>query len=203
MVACMHRSICIALLFVALACDSQAASGGPEAQNAAKPADPAPAKDAAPKDAAKRDKDKGHATVTKDGEPWTAEACRARLKGDAGDRLSISCNLTASTDGAVFRQEISLSLKDYKGAGDYEMGATGSHYAAVNVDTKAAATDPDKDSVLMDSIAGSTVIFLSGAKVTITAASDTAVDGTFSWAPEAGEKGPTLSDGRFHAVFRK
>ncbi len=196
----MHRSSCIALLLVALACDSQAGSGGPEAQNAAKPADPAPAKDT-PKDAAKPDK--GHATVTKDGAPWTAEACRARIKGDAGDRLSISCSRTASTDGAVSRQEIALSLQPYQGAGDYEMSATGSHYADVNVDSKAAAADPDKDSVLKDSIAGATLIFLSGAKVTITAASDTAVDGTFSWAPQAGEKGPTLSDGRFHAVIKK
>lgn len=193
----MHRTTCIGLLFVALACD---ASGSPEAQNAAKPADPAPAKHA-PKDAAKRDK--GHATVTKDGVAWVSEACRARIKGDAGDKLSISCSRTVNTNGAVSRQEIALSLQPYRGAGDYAMSATGSHYADVKVDTGASADDPDKENIVADSVPGSTVTFLSGAKVTVTAVSDTAIDGTFSWAPEAGQSGPTLSDGRFHAVLKK
>ncbi|MBZ5713806.1 hypothetical protein [Nannocystis pusilla] len=187
---------------IVAACDGAAPGAGAEAQPAAAEAKSTPA--AARSDEPSRTaKDRGDATVTMDGKPWTADRCSARIKAvDGGEKLAVSCSRMVTSDGSVSGDQLTLVVEDYKGAGTYTTTGS-SHFATVGVDTAAAGAAQDgdaKNEVVADSIRGARHVSLAGAQVVVGAVSDAAVDGSFAWTPEAGKEGPTLADGKFHAV---
>lgn len=187
---------------IAPACDDESKREAAETKPAATAAAAAPAPAAAkPSGGAK---DRGDGTVTMDGRPWAAERCSARVKASdgGGETLTVSCSHTATSEGAVNREELVLVVADFKGAATYTTGGS-SRYVSVGVDTaaaKAAQGDEAKNTVVTDSIRGSTYVDLKGAQVIVSAASESAIDGSFQWSPAAGKEGPTLTDGKFHAV---
>lgn len=189
-----------ALITNLAACDSASTSDKPAEAGAAA------AVAGSPGAAAPAGKGRGSATVTMDGAPWAAERCTARIKADdGGEKLTLACSRSRSADGGVQSEELKLVVKGYKGPGDYK-DVGNSHFARVTVDTKAANAAPDedaRDAVMVDSLAGSKVVLIQRATVTITAATEAAIDGTFAWTPEDGKEGPVLADGKFHAVVRR
>ncbi len=217
----------LTLLLLAEACDDAKPGVDPkpgpsDSQPAdAKPADakaPAEAKaaetPAATADAAPGKKDRGSVTARIDGAEWLGE-CNARARGDAGDKLKLSCSKQTTTEGAVARESIDLTISDYRGVGDYTLPRMGGNFARVAVDTAAAKatlapdeagkepTEAQKAGVVAKSISDGDVIFLDGAKVSITAVSDAAIEGSFSWAPASGKEGPKIEQATFRAVLKK
>ena len=94
-------------------------------------------------------------------------------------------------DAAVSGEQLTLVVDDYKGPGTYTT-AGDSHYATVGYDTGTAKAE--------DGVRGSRQVSLAGAQVVVDAVSAAAIDGSFAWAPQAGQEGPTLAGGKFHAV---
>lgn len=197
--ASLFRWTCASLIALA-ACDGATNNEGAPA--------PAPASEPAASGAAapRKGKDYGHATVTIDGAAWAAERCTARVKTeDGGEKLKLACSRSSQIDGRVQTEEIKLVVKDFKGVGDYA-NIDNSHFTRVVVDTRAAnaaADDSARDQVVTDSLAGAKVVTIIGATLSVTAASDAALDGTFAWTPAPGHEGPVLADGKFHAILRK
>jgi hypothetical protein len=150
--------------------------------------------------AARAEKDEGSLSVKIGDAVWSTDKARARL---TGKRLGISANRTQRTDAGVDVQRLSLSLSDYEGPGDYDTGITGSTFVRAGFDAEAAAAAEDDDSkaakLAADTIRDSSVVMLSHAKVRITAADDTFIEGTFEWTPPAGNDGPPMRDGTFRA----
>lgn len=173
-----------------VACDGASPGAGAEAKPVGAEVEPAPTEPPVDKPAPGA-KDRGEATVTMDGEPWTADRCSARIKAvDGGEKLAVACSRMVTGD-AVSGEQLTLVVDDYKGPGAYTT-AGNSHYATVGYDTGTAKAE--------DGVRGSRQVSLAGAQVVVGAVSDAAIDGSFAWAPQAGQEGPTLTDGKFHAV---
>lgn len=172
-----------------VACGGEPPGAGAEAKPAVAEVKPAPKPAPADKPAPT---DRGDATVTMDGEPWTADRCSARVKAvDGGEKLAVACSRMVTGDAAVSGDQLTLVVDDYKGPGAYTTSGN-SHYATVGYDTGTAKAE--------DGVRGSRQVSLAGAQVVVGAVSDAAIDGSFGWTPQAGQEGPTLTGGKFHAV---
>lgn len=135
---------------------------------------------------------------------WQADRAKARLTNGS---LSISASNMDTTGGKVKRQELTLNVADFKGPGDYLTGLSGSRFLGVGIDTdamKSAESDQEKATqAITEGLSGAQHILLSQAKVTITAANDNEISGTFSWQPPAGAKQPAIQNGTFRALLAK
>lgn len=148
-----------------------------------------------------KDKDKGEATMTLGANPWQADRVKASLQ-DA--TLTIRASQTEVKGKTVTRQELHLQVRDFKGPGDYETGVTGSRFIGVGIDGEAAAKSEDSAAeAATAALADTKHLMLSQAKVTIAAASETEVSGTFSWQPPAGMEKPAITNGTFRAPISK
>jgi len=146
-------------------------------------------------------KDRGEAAMTLGSNQWQAESAKAKL---AGGRLTISASNMDTTGGKVQSQRLDLNITDYKGPGDYKTGFSGSRFIGVGIDVdavKAAQGDDQKATeAITSALSGSSHLMLSNANVTITAANDTEISGTFSWQPPPGLKQPAIQNGTFRAL---
>ena len=133
---------------------------------------------------------------------WSAQRAKAKLKEG---RLTIRASSTDTSDGKVERQELHLQIVDYTGPGDYTTGLSGSRFLQVGIDTDAIAAGDDSDEAATkaasSALSGAKHMMLSSAKVTITAASESEISGSFSWQPPKGSKDPALTEGSFRAVL--
>jgi len=149
----------------------------------------------------RKGKDRGTATMTIGGSQWTAERAKAK---HTGGKLTISASNMDMTDGKVKRQELQLAIADFKGAGDYKTGITGSRFIGVGFDVEAAKEADKSDEAatkeVTNAVTGAKHLMLSNAEVTITAVSDTEISGSFSWQPHASTKQPAITNGTFRAL---
>lgn len=180
--------------------DGESSAGG-EAQGEA-----AETASAADKSKSKRQKkDRGEASMKLGETEWQAESARPRLKDG---KLSISASQTDMSDGKIKRQELQLTIKDFKGPGEYTLQMTDAMFIGVGMDmdkAKAAAADGEEATkkAAADMLGGSEMLMMPGAVVTIESANDKEVTGTFSWTPPPHDKNkPTITDGKFRAVYR-
>ncbi|MGE4222313.1 MAG: hypothetical protein AB7I23_03165 [Vicinamibacterales bacterium] len=149
-------------------------------------------------------RDRGDASMTLGTVAWEASGATARL---ANGRLTISANRSLQADGVRSRQSLILNIQDYTGPGDYVASPFGSMFVAVGIDTAAlAAAEGDDDATTqaaMDTLSKARQMPLMGATITITAASDTEISGTFARPSPPGVDQPAISNGRFRAVMRR
>lgn len=150
---------------------------------------------------ARSDKDRGEASMQLGGATWQAERAKAKIEDG---KLTISASRTDMADGKVSRQSLSLTVREFDGAGDYTTGIAGSSFTAVGMDTKAveAAAESEEASkgALTDMLSKAKHMMLTNAKVTVTAVDDTEVTGTFSWQPTEGSSQPAITGGTFRAL---
>lgn len=148
--------------------------------------------------------DRGEGSMTLGGEPWEAERARFRIRDG---KLKISLSRSDYDGKTSSRQSLDLRIKDFEGPGAYQVDPMGSRFIGVGIDidkAKAAGKDDDKvKKEAVKAISGAKHMMLSGAKVTISEATDDQIVGTFSWQPPAGLDKPALEDGKFRAVKRK
>ncbi len=160
------------------------------------------------KRAARVKRDRGSMTAQIGGVAWTGE-CNAR-PGDQPDELRLSCSTMSTENGVAKRDSIQLSIAEYKGVGDYT--AKSGNFTRVSLDTAAAKSavaagedgkqpaEAKQVEVLTKSISDAGVFFIKGATVSITAVSDTQVEGTLAWTPGP-EGGPKIEQATFRAVI--
>ncbi|HUU33239.1 MAG TPA: hypothetical protein VMW48_04200 [Vicinamibacterales bacterium] len=148
-------------------------------------------------------RDRGAASMTLATVTWQASRASARL---ATGRLTITANRTQRNDGVRNSQSLILQIADFKGPGDYTVGP-GSMFVGVGIDVEAAtAAGHDDDAAAKAAVAmlsKAKHLSLLGAKVTITAASDSEISGTFSRPSPPGLDLPGISDGTFRALLGK
>jgi hypothetical protein len=194
-----------ALLAVWLAIAGCAKGDGAATESEASPGTPA-ASSAPPEERRRKRprKDRGSASMKLGGVEWEARTVRPRLSGAT---LTIAASRTEHLDGKMSRQELHLEIEDFKGPGDYVTDASGSRLVRVTLDVdKARAASADEAGTrkaASDLMSGAKLLMLPGAKVTITAADDAVVIGTFSWTPPPRSDQPALTEGSFRAVYRK
>jgi hypothetical protein len=205
---------CVALLCCMGACDDkgEAAANGADAaagtpsekagEAAANGADADADADVKEKKEKKAKKDRGDASMSIGGKAWTAESAKAKL---AGSKLTIRASRMDMAEGKVSRQELHLQIDDYKGAGDYETGISGSRFVGVGLDTEAAKAAGNDDAkttkVATDALTAAKHMLLMKAKVHIETAGDAEIVGTFSWTPPPGMNDPEISEGKFRAIL--
>ncbi len=146
-------------------------------------------------------KDRGEARMQLGEEAWSAKSTKATLRGD---RLTIRASRMDMGGDKAVRDELHLALRDFQGPGEYTAGVSGSRFVRVAINTKRVA-DGDDAKVTEEAakaLTGAKHKMLMGAKVTITAASDSEVSGTFSWTPPGG-RGEKITEGSFRAPVRK
>ncbi len=154
-------------------------------------------------------KDRGEGSAKLGDKEWVAESARAKLKDG---KLRLTLSKTDMTDKAVNRDAFSLVIPDYDGPGEYELKGYSSNFSGVGFDTERAEAAVDKDGKTddakvadqaMDTIKEAEIILLSGAKVTITSATETEYMGTFEWKPNGSMANkPPITDGKFRATVR-
>ena len=150
-------------------------------------------------------KDRGEASMTMGGAAWQASSARVRRTDEV---LTIRAAAMKKVGDVMQRDELHLAISDFDGPGDYTVAMSGSRFIRVGIDmakTRAATESKDEDAVTKEAVkalTGSNFTLLIGAKITITAVSDTEVSGTFSWASPADES-KAIPGGSFRAVFRK
>lgn len=167
-----------------------------------------------PKDAGKQKRakrDRGEMSMMLGDVKWEATSARARLKDK---KLKITgSRMDGSVQTSMVRQALDLQIADFNGPGSYEVprGHQGmmSNFSVVGLDTKSiteadskpAGEQQDKamSKELMKSLADAKLVHLGGAKVEITAASDSEISGTFSF--DDGKH--QFTDGKFRAVIKK
>jgi len=149
-------------------------------------------------------RDRGDASMTLGTVAWEASGATARL---ANGRLTISASRSLQASGVSSRQSLILNIQDYEGPGDYVASPFGSMFVVVGIDTAAvAAAEGDDDATThaaIDTLSKAKRMPLLGATITITAASDTEISGTFSRPSPPGVDQPGISNGRFRAVIRR
>ncbi|MFT4842807.1 MAG: adhesin HecA-like repeat protein [Planctomycetota bacterium] len=149
-------------------------------------------------------RDRGAASMTLGETQWQADSAKAKLRNG---NLTISARNLDMTGGQVKSQDLTLSVPDYNGPGDYTTGFSGSRFIGVGIDVdaaKAASGDERATSeAVTDSLLGASHLMLSKAKVTIVAASDVEISGTFSWQPPQGVVQPAIQGGTFRALLAK
>ncbi|MGE3175960.1 MAG: hypothetical protein AB7O32_00710 [Vicinamibacterales bacterium] len=147
--------------------------------------------------------DRGEAAMTLGDMAWVASRASTRL---ANGRLTITATRSLRQGGVSTRESLTLQIADYKGPGDYVAAPIGSSFIAVGIDDKTiAAAEGDADAATKAAIATLSKarhMMLMGAKVTITAASETEISGTFSRPGTPGVDQPAISGGTFRAVPR-
>ncbi|MCH9684320.1 MAG: hypothetical protein K0V04_22995 [Deltaproteobacteria bacterium] len=210
-----HVAIITALIL--LGCDESPSDSGAKAKTAATPAEDAKTSpsEAQPGEAdaktetkssarSRARKPKGSASVDLDGTTWTAQRMTARVRDD---KLKLSASITDREGSKMTRQQLTLTLHGYQGVGSYTTKMLDSSFSGVGIDTdeiKAAEGDDAKtNAATLGALRGGKVTLLPNAKVEITAVSDEFIDGTFTWSPNGGMQGPTMTDGTFHAAVRK
>ncbi|MEZ5294267.1 MAG: hypothetical protein R2745_24530 [Vicinamibacterales bacterium] len=148
-------------------------------------------------------RDRGEASMTLANVAWVASGATAR---PTGGRLRIEANRSQRSNGVSSRQSLILVLDNYTGPGDYVASPIGSMFIGVGIDTAAlAAAEGNDDAATKAAIATLSKakrMQLMGAKVTITAVSDTEISGTFSRPSTARVDAPAISNGTFRAVVR-
>lgn len=147
--------------------------------------------------------DRGDATMSLGEIAWVASRASARL---ANGTLTISATRSLRQGSVSTRESLTLQLADYKGPGDYVVSPTGSRFVAVGIDDKTiAAAEGDDDAATKAALATLSKarhMLLTGAKVTITAASATEISGTFSRPGTPGVDQPAIANGTFRALVR-
>ena len=157
----------------------------------------------ASKASASKDKDKGELTMKLGDEDWAADRARATRRGTG---ITIKANQTGRIGDVMQRDELHLAIADFQGPGDYTGDMSGSRFVRVGIDMKAAKASEGDDNAAsaeaMKALTGSKHMMLMGAKITITAASDTEVSGTFAWTPPPKVDNPTITGGSFRAIVK-
>lgn len=149
-------------------------------------------------------KDRGAASMTLGSTPWQASSAKARLQNG---KLTIDATYMDTTGGKVKRDQLTLSVADFKGPGEYSTGASGSRFIGVGFDTgaakDAAADEQAATKAVGEMLSGASHLMLMNAKVTVTDANATEISGTFSWQPMKGMKQPAIENGTFRALIAK
>ena len=149
-------------------------------------------------------RDRGEASMTLATVAWEASGASARL---ANGKLTITANRTQRQGGVTHRQSLILQIADFKATGDYVVSPYGSMFVGVGIDAEAAAATGDDDDAATRSalamLSKATRLSLTGAKVTITAASAAEISGTFSRPSPPGLDQPDITGGTFRAVLRQ
>ena len=149
-------------------------------------------------------RDRGEASMTLATVTWEANGASARL---TNGKLTITANRTQRQGSVTHRQSLILQIADFKTTGDYVVSPYGSMFVGVGIDAEAAAaTGSDDEAATKAAVAmlsQAKHLSLTGARVTITAASATEISGTFSRPSPPGLDQPAISDGTFRAVLRQ
>jgi len=151
--------------------------------------------------------DKGNANLLLDDKEWAVERCSAKIKDG---KLRISASRMERVDGKMSREALSLSIPDYKGAGEYTLNNANSNFSGVGVDTKAMEDAKDDKAqaeaakkATAKALGGSSVALMMGAKVKIESDDGKYIDGTVEWSGVTGLRGPKKISGKFHARIRE
>ncbi|MEO1231013.1 MAG: hypothetical protein AAFZ18_19110 [Myxococcota bacterium] len=159
------------------------------------------APDASARAGDKKKKDRGEATMTVGGEPWTASSARFKIKKGA---LRLSMSKSSKAGDVRRRESLTLVIGDYSGPGTYTSprGSTFTRVALNPKKVEAQSKEPGGDAKVLSRLLNkATAWMLTDAQVTVTKASPTEVVGTFRWAPGA-LPGERIEQGRFRAVIR-
>ncbi|HET6603194.1 MAG TPA: hypothetical protein VFG21_03115 [Xanthomonadaceae bacterium] len=197
----------IAFTLLAACGDQDAASSSADAASGqGASADGRPAREERPSGrSSRRDADKGSASMHIGESDWSANRATARLREG---KLRIGANHTQRIGSKMQTESLTLVVEDYAGPGEYTTAAMSSSFTRVafDVDKAKAAGEDDAATaataaVAMESLSTADHVSRIQARLTVTAATDEFIDGTFEWAPAGG--GTPIREGRFHAQVRR
>lgn len=147
--------------------------------------------------------DRGDATMTLGEMAWVASRASARL---ANGTLTITATRSLRQGSVTTRESLTLQITDYTGPRDYVVSPIGSRFVAVGIDdTTIAAAEGNDDAATKAALATLSKarhMLLTGARVTITAASGAEISGTFSRPSPPGVDQPAIANGTFRALLR-